>query len=171
MLVEGYGAASAMPNMRAVLSPREIRDLVAKPGLPNFHLIVLSENPDKQLQELTAPKHCSLIEFNDPKGLRLAFGKAKQQMVQRLTIVESDQVRHGKGGQIIHTTEKKVLMDSPGKGGGKGKGKGGKGKGKGGMVLMHSPGKGGGKGKGKGKGYGAWYKPKAYGRGRGYSPY
>ncbi len=29
VLVEGYGAASAMPNMRPVLSPREIRDLVA----------------------------------------------------------------------------------------------------------------------------------------------
>ena len=29
VLVEGYGGASAMPNMRPVLSPREIRDLVA----------------------------------------------------------------------------------------------------------------------------------------------
>ena len=29
VLVEGYGAASAMPNMRPVLSPREVRDLVA----------------------------------------------------------------------------------------------------------------------------------------------
>ena len=29
VLVEGYGTASAMPNMRPVLSPREIRDLVA----------------------------------------------------------------------------------------------------------------------------------------------
>ena len=29
VLVDGYGAASAMPNMRPVLSPRQIRDLVA----------------------------------------------------------------------------------------------------------------------------------------------
>jgi quinoprotein glucose dehydrogenase len=29
VLVEGYGDASAMPNLRAVLSPREVRDLVA----------------------------------------------------------------------------------------------------------------------------------------------
>ncbi len=32
VLVEGYGAASAMPNLRAVLTPREVRDLVAYLG-------------------------------------------------------------------------------------------------------------------------------------------
>ena len=29
VLVEGYGSASAMPNLRQVLTPREVRDLVA----------------------------------------------------------------------------------------------------------------------------------------------
>ena len=29
VLVEGYGDASAMPNLRSILTPREVRDLVA----------------------------------------------------------------------------------------------------------------------------------------------
>ena len=29
VLVEGYGDASAMPNLRPILTPREVRDLVA----------------------------------------------------------------------------------------------------------------------------------------------
>lgn len=92
------------------------------------------------------PKGYAYIEFAEPEAVEAAVALNESEFKGRQLKVSAKRTNvHGYGGK-----------------GGKGKGKGGKGKGFG---------KGKGYGKGGYKGYQPYFRPKQYGRGKGYRPY
>ena len=66
----------------------ELKELVAHPGLPNFHLVVLADSPDARLRQLCEPRHCTVLEIGDADSIRGAFGKATTLIRQRMLRVE-----------------------------------------------------------------------------------
>jgi len=96
--------------------------------------------------------------FRNPKGFAyIEFADAEA--VDAAVALHESEFK----GRQLKVTAKRTNVHGHGKGG-KGKGKGKGGKGKGGWY--------GGKGKGwGGKGYQPYYRPKTYGRGRGFRPY
>ena len=91
-------------------------------------------------------------KFRNPKGYAYIEFESAECVEAAVALNDSE----FKGRQLKVTAKRTNVHGFGGKG--KGKGKGGKGKGK-------------GKGKGGYKGYQPYFRPKAYGRGKGYRPY
>ena len=125
-------------------TPEELQEHFAACGTVNRVTILCDQYRN--------PKGYAYIEFDSPEAVEAGVALNESEFKGRQLKVSAKRTNvHAFGGKGRGRGGK------GGKGGGKGKGKGGWGKGKG---------KGGYKG-----GYAPYFRPKAYGRGRGYSPY
>jgi len=80
--------------------------LVAAPGIPNFHLVVvavqMSAHDAAKMQALCAPMHCTFLQVGDLASLRRTLARVGQSVQQRL-VVQTTVTTYSSGrGSIGH---------------------------------------------------------------------